>query len=107
MAFEPNFMDDDWFAIINYCIDVIFLIDIFITFRTVYIDDLGNVIKTQDNNGTSNTLVIPSKPGEFRDYEWFVDDLPEFQAFAIKIVMTGTNQAEPPRIRDLKAIAVR
>ena len=71
------------------------------------IDDLGNVIKTQDNNGTSNTLVIPSKPGEFRDYEWFVDDLPEFQAFAIKIVMTGTNQAEPPRIRDLKAIAVR
>ena len=67
----------------------------------------GNGIKQQDNNGTSNTLVIPSKPDEFRDYEWFVDDLPEFQSFVIKIVMTGTNQAEPPRIRDLKAIAVR
>ena len=71
------------------------------------IDDLGNVIDQSNNDGTSNILVPPSKPGEFKDYEWFVDDLPEFSAFAIKIVMTGTNQATPPIIKELRTIAVR
>ena len=32
--------------------------------------------------------------------------LPEFNTFAIKIVMQGTNAAEPPRIRDLRIIAL-
>ena len=71
------------------------------------IDDLGHIIDESKNNGTSNVYVTPSKPGQFKDYEWFVDDLPEFSAFAIKIVMTGTNQAQPPIIRELRAIAVR
>ena len=71
------------------------------------IDDLGNIINESDNDGTSNVLVSPSKPGEFKDYEWLVDDLPEFSAFALKIVMTGTNQATPPIIKELRAIAVR
>ena len=71
------------------------------------IDDLGNIINESDNDGTSNVLVSPSKPGEFKDYEWFVDDLPQFSAFALKIVMTGTNQATPPIIKELRAIAVR
>jgi hypothetical protein len=42
----------------------------------------------------------------FTDYEFSIDDLPEFRYFSIKIVGTGTNQAYPPRIRDLRAIAL-
>ena len=42
----------------------------------------------------------------FTDYEFSVDDLPEFRYFSIKIVGTGTDQAYPPRIRDLRAIAL-
>ena len=34
------------------------------------------------------------------------DSLPEFIQFAIKIVMKGTNAAQPPRIKDLRAIAL-
>ena len=34
------------------------------------------------------------------------EPLPEFIAFAIKIVGQGTNAAEPPRIRDLRIIAL-
>ena len=71
------------------------------------IDDLGNVINITKNDGTSNVQVTPSIPNQFKEYEWFVDDLPEFTAFAIKVVMTGTNQATPPRIKGLRAIAVR
>ena len=32
--------------------------------------------------------------------------LPEFIAFAIKIVLQGTNSAEPPRVSSLRAIAL-
>ena len=42
----------------------------------------------------------------FTDYEFSIDDLPEFRYFSIKIVGTGTDQAYPPRIRDLRAIAL-
>jgi CBS domain-containing protein len=71
------------------------------------LDDLGNVIDRSNNSGLPNTLVTSSKPGEYKDYEFFVDDLPEFVSFSIKIVMSGTNQAQPPRIKDLRVIAVR
>jgi len=50
----------------------------------------------------------------FQDYEYtagVTDDglgtpLDEFISFQIKIVMKGTNTAEPPRIKDLRAIAL-
>lgn len=71
------------------------------------IDDLGAVIDISKNNGLPNAKTPASKVGEFRDYEWSVDDLPEFTGFQIKIVMSGTNQARPPIIQDLRAIAVR
>jgi hypothetical protein len=71
------------------------------------IDDLGNVIDKSNNSGLPNVYVTPSKPGQYKDYEFFVDDLPEFTAFSIKIVMSGTNQAQPPKMKDLRVIAVR
>jgi hypothetical protein len=71
------------------------------------IDDLGNVIDVANNSGLPNNFVTPSKNGEYKDYEFFVDDLPEFTGFQLKIVMSGTNQAKPPLIKNLRAIAVR
>ena len=51
---------------------------------------------------------------DFQDYVYSAgikDDgvgetLGEFSQFSIKIVMQGTNAAEPPRIRDLRIIAL-
>ena len=50
----------------------------------------------------------------FQEYEYsagVTDDglgtpLDEFISFQIKIVMKGTNTAEPPRLKDLRAIAL-
>ena len=43
---------------------------------------------------------------DFIEREYSVSDLSEFIAFAIKIRMQGINCAEPPRIKDLRAIAL-
>ena len=60
------------------------------------IDDLGNVIDVANNNGLSNYFVTPSASrNEFKEYDFFIDDLPEFTGFQLKIVMTGTNQNHP------------
>ena len=72
------------------------------------IDDLGNVIDVANNNGRSNVFVPPSaRRDEFKDYEFSVDDLPDFVGFQLKIVMSGTNQAKPPIVKNLRAIAVK
>lgn len=43
---------------------------------------------------------------EFKDYEFTIDNLPSFRYFTIKIVGSSTNQAYPPRLRDLRVIAL-
>jgi hypothetical protein len=43
---------------------------------------------------------------DFIEREYSANSLSEFIAFAIKIRMQGTNCAEPPRIKDLRAIAL-
>ena len=43
---------------------------------------------------------------DFIEYEYTQNDLEEFIAFAIKIRMQGVNSSEPPRLKDLRAIAL-
>ena len=43
---------------------------------------------------------------DFFDYNFSESDIPEFSAFKIKIVMKGTNPAYPPRLQDMRAIAL-
>ena len=59
------------------------------------------------NDGRPDTIVTPSLDNQFKEYQFTVDNLPEFTGFTIKIVMSGTNQALPPRIKELRAIAVK
>jgi hypothetical protein len=82
----------------------------------------NNLIKTGANDTTDYTIIDPSKndglpnenvnssiigfQGEFLDYLYSQDNLPPFTGFTIKIVMSGTNQASPPRIKELRAIAL-
>jgi hypothetical protein len=69
----------------------------------------GNGIKrvkdSSLNDGSADYYVQQTSDRSFKDYEYSVDDLPDFDAFAIKIVMAGTNQATPPIISELRAIA--
>ena len=59
-----------------------------------------------DNSGKPDDNVTPSVGSEFKDYEFSIDELPPFTKFQIKIDMIGTNQAEPPFIKDLRAVAL-
>ena len=43
---------------------------------------------------------------DFFDYNFSESGIPEFSAFKIKIVMKGTNPAYPPRLTDMRAIAL-
>lgn len=66
---------------------------------------IKRVIDPSKNDGSSDSNVKETSNREFKDYEYSVDDLPDFIAFAIKIVMASSNQATPPLIRQLRAIA--
>ena len=68
-------------------------------------DELGwNYFNT---TGVSDTTVNSSANYyDFLEREFTANDLPEFISFAIKIRMQGTNSAEPPRIKNIRAIAL-
>ena len=65
------------------------------------------VVDESLKSGLPDTFVPASLDNQFLDYQFTVDDLDLFVGYAIKIVMSGTNQAYAPRIRELRAIAVR
>ena len=76
-------------------------------------DDLGWV--AFNTTGVPDNTTSPSlEKHEFKQYVYtagITDDgvgtpLDEFISFAIKIVMQGTNTAEPPRIKELRCIAL-
>ena len=54
----------------------------------------------------TDVLSAESENLVYRDYEFSIDNLPEFRYFSIKIVGTSRNQAYPPRIKDLRVIAL-
>ena len=70
------------------------------------INQFGDIINKSDNNGKPDDNVTPSVGLEFKDYKFSIDELPPFTKFQIKIDMVGTNQAQPPFIKDLRAIAL-
>ena len=72
--------------------------------RDVGIDKI--IIDPRFNNGKPDVFVSASKDDEFKEYEFTVDNLDEFVGFQIKIVSSGTNEAYPPRFKDLRVIAL-
>ena len=82
-----------------------------IYFRTTSAEDarkLGDVIWTGFNSdGTSDSVVPPSGNSvEFKEHKFSVTGLPEFTAFQLKIVLTGTNSSYPPLLKDMRGIAL-
>ena len=70
-------------------------------------DGVGDtVIDTSLNDGLPDVFVKASEDDEFIEYQFTADDLEEFTGFAIKIVMSGTNEAYTTRFKDLRAIAL-
>ena len=66
----------------------------------------GNIQYRPNGDGLSDANIRASLDDEFLEYQYTADDIGLFNGFVIKIVMSGTNEAHSPRIRDLRAIAL-
>ena len=73
----------------------------------------GQVIDPAKNSGLpdkltakTDVLAYTSNQVVWNDYEWTIDNLPTFRNFSIKLVGTGTNQAQPPRMKNLRVLAL-
>ena len=66
----------------------------------------GNTQYKPNGDGLSDANIRASLDDEFLEYQYTADDVGLFNGFVIKIVMSGTNEAHSPRIRDLRAIAL-
>ena len=85
--------------------------DIKVMFKILRSDDASDFDEIGYNffntNGGPDTVVNASlSDSDFKEYEYTANNLDEFIAMSIKIVMQGTNTSEPPRIKDLRAIAL-
>ena len=60
-----------------------------------------------NTDGSTDTVVPPVKDNEtFKEQQYSDTGIPGFTAFALKIVMTGTNSSYPPIIKDMRGIAL-
>ncbi len=70
-------------------------------------DGFGDsVINAKLNSGRADAIVAANVDNQFSEYQFTADNLDKFTGFAIKIVMSGTNEAFAPKLKDLQAIAL-
>ena len=61
-----------------------------------------------NNDGSSDSPVNPNRTRDtFSEYKFTAENTAQFKSFMIKVVMTSTNQAKPPRVKNFRAIALR
>ena len=73
----------------------------------------GQIIDPAKNSGLpdkalpkTDVIAYTSDQVVWKDYEYTIDNLPTFRYFSIKLVGTGTNQAQPPRVKNLRVLAL-
>jgi hypothetical protein len=76
------------------------------------LDASGLIVDPSKNSGLpnkrvqkDNQYISDSTRLTLREYEFFIDKLTPFRFYSIKLIGTSTNQAYPPRVRDLRVIA--
>jgi hypothetical protein len=70
-------------------------------------DGFGDtIIDDALNTGKPDAEVRPSKNGEFLEYQFSVDNLSPFTGYQIKVVLSSTDEANPPEFQDLRTIAL-
>ena len=61
-----------------------------------------------NSDGSPDKLVNPNQSeNAFSEYKFTAENTPQFNGFMIKVIMTSTSQAKPPRFRNFRAIALR
>ena len=80
-------------------------------FRLSNADDsrsLKDTIWTAFNDdGSPDKEIAPTDDNiTFREYQYSADNLNKFTTFQLKVVMKGTVSSYPPRVKDLRGIAL-
>jgi hypothetical protein len=77
------------------------------------LDIRKQIINFENSDGLPDTFVqsssalgFESANIDFKEYTFTADQLPAFRFYRVKLVLTSTNQAYPPRIRNLRVIAL-
>ena len=83
-------------------------------FRVFYKLYRNDAVDVQQNyipfntNGLSDKTVNPNTTlNAFSEYKYTAENTPQFNGFMIKVVMTANTQANPPRLKNFRAIALR
>lgn len=66
----------------------------------------GQIIDPKNNSGRSDRQISASLQGQFSEYTFTANNLPQFSAYQIKVELTSTNQAQSPQLMDFRAIAL-
>ena len=70
-------------------------------------DGFGDMVINPDkNSGRADAFVVPDVVGGFSEYQFTANNLDQFNAFALKIVMSSTNESTPVALKDFRAIAL-
>jgi len=80
-------------------------------FRTTSADDARSIKELAwtpfNDDGSPDTAVTPTDDNKtFKEHQYSVSDLPSFTSFQLKIVLKGTISSYPPRVKDLRGIAL-
>ena len=57
------------------------------------------------SSGRADAFVPPNDRTGFSEYQFSVNDIDQFEGFAIKIVLSTNNEATPVKLKDFRAIA--
>jgi hypothetical protein len=77
------------------------------------LNSFNKIIDPSQNSGLSDSKLIKEDSlgfegdsVKYKEYLFTVDNLPSFRYYSIKLVGTSTNQAYPPRVKELRVIAL-
>ncbi len=71
-------------------------------------NDTGQTYVPFNTDGSPDRFVNPNQSENgFSEYKYTAENTPQFNGFQLKIVMTSPDQSEAPRVKNLRAIALR
>ena len=77
------------------------------------LDNNGQVISAAESDGLPDRLIPKVDAGgfnsndvTFKEYEFNMEDLPQFKYYRIKFILTSTNQSYVPRVSNLRVITL-
>ena len=70
-------------------------------------DGFGDMVINSDlNSGRADAFVSPNGTEGFSEYQFSANNLDQFTAFALKVVMSSTNESTPVSLADFRVIAL-